>query len=157
MNVLCHSGMLSAAWSLYYSREPLGRGVKAWNVHYFPTGSRAWKSTIAPRPDLSITRKVGLLLKMIQIQRTLLMDDAENEKHHSTLLLTFVLYLKTFYLSYVILLHCTKFHNTLQKYWKAFLKQQCTNAICLESSAFHITKYSQVVDFTGGHSKVLPL
>lgn len=31
----------------------MGSGVKAWNVHYFPTGSRAYKS-IAPRPDVSI-------------------------------------------------------------------------------------------------------
>lgn len=43
---------------LYYSRGPSGRRFTVWNVHYFPAGSRAWKPSVGPRPDLAIALKL---------------------------------------------------------------------------------------------------
>lgn len=104
MNVLCHSGILSV-WSLYYSRAPLGRGVKAWNAHYFPTGSQAWTSTIAPRPDLSIARTVGRLLNYSRKVRNSVQH--KSCVTHRVNVLIFCVLLKTFHLSYVLHFHYT--------------------------------------------------
>lgn len=112
MNILCHSGIRSV-WSLYYSREPLGSGVKAWNAHYFPTGSRAQESTIAPRPDASIARTVGgLSHSMVSgVLMHLRHKSCLTQREAAGRSWCFRVLLKTSDLRYVWQLHCTKFHN----------------------------------------------
>lgn len=103
-------------WRLYYSREPLGSGVTAWNAHYFPTGSRAQRSTIAPRPDVSVACTVGGL------SRILLQARHKTIQTVADFFLAFLL--KTCSLWYILQFHCKKKiikkFTTLQKYWKAF-------------------------------------
>ena len=100
-NVLSHSGIVSV-WSLYYSREPLGRGVKAWNVQYFPTGSWAGKYTIAPRPGLSIARTVGRLLNNSTKVRDFVWTYGTKNKINITPLLIFSVLLKTSLISLTV-------------------------------------------------------
>jgi len=84
-------------WSPYYSRGPLGRGVKAWNVHHFPTGNSAWKSTTAPRPNLSITGKVGPP-SVIQYKNLKSFKSTQNEAAEHSHFWSFVFLLKTFFI-----------------------------------------------------------
>lgn len=89
-----------------------GVGLKP-GMHTISQQEAKQKSTIAPRPDVSIARTVGGLNYSTKVRnsyafRTQIMYET---KEHGRLLLIFSVLLKTPDLWYVLQLHCTKFHN----------------------------------------------
>lgn len=62
------SGATLALLKYVITPSQWGSGVKDWNAHHFPTGSRAYKPT-APRPDVSTRSRVLKPQQRLMVQK----------------------------------------------------------------------------------------